>query len=335
MIYILHGGNDLTKEEKLLEIRRNSFAESVGDLNITTLPGRDLRIEDITSACNTVPFLAEKRLVIVTDILSKFEGQKRNTRQSEGKNRDWTNNLHEHLVTIPDYTDLVFMEGNLSRTNPVLKSLRPIVEIHEFQLPNQRSLPEWISDRAKKLDISIDPNAIFALAQSVGPKPLLIDSELHKLSMYRNGQPIKLRDVNDMVSYVREVNIFAVVDLVIENKPGEALKAIHKFLDDGNAPAYLITMIARQLRLLLMAKELKYKNKSTQEIGREVSLSGYPLKKLLAQETSFTNDGLIKMHDILLKTDYDIKTGKTSDNLALDMLILEMVNTLDKHQRSR
>ena len=153
--------------------------------------------------------------------------------------------------------------------------------------------------------------------------------------MYRNGQPIKLRDVNDMVSYVREVNIFAVVDLVIENKPGEALKAIHKFLDDGNAPAYLITMIARQLRLLLMAKELKYKNKSTQEMGREVSLSGYPLKKLLAQETSFTNDGLIKMHDILLKTDYDIKTGKTSDNLALDMLILEMVNTLDKHQRSR
>ena len=96
-------------------------------------------------------------------------------------------------------------------------------------------------------------------------------------------------------------------------------------------------MIARQVRLLLLAKELKAQQVRPDEIGKRLSLSGYPLRKTLEQEARFTHERLANIHHRLLEADLSLKSTSTDEQLVLDLFIAEVatakykqMNTLGK-----
>ena len=131
-------------------------------------------------------------------------------------------------------------------------------------------------------------------------------------------------DVNELVSYAREASIFAAVDAVLEGSAGAALRLIQQITSAGRPAVYVITMIARQSRLLLLAKDLKAQRVPHQELGQRLSLSGYPLTKTLEQEGRFTAERLRLIHRKLLEADLAIKTGAADEQMALDMLVVEI-----------
>ena len=80
MLYILWGQDDFSLNEALAEIKRGIGDQTVLLTNTTTLDVRQTTIDELTAVCETVPFLAEKRLVIVEGLLELFEPPKRNER---------------------------------------------------------------------------------------------------------------------------------------------------------------------------------------------------------------------------------------------------------------
>ena len=85
-------------------------------------------------------------------------------------------------------------------------------------------------------------------------------------------------------------------------------------------------MMARQLRLILLTKELKRQGLRADEIGRRLSLSGYPLEKTLEQEPKFTFPRLTAIHQRLLEADLSLKTRPLDEELTLDMLVAELAS---------
>ena len=128
-----------------------------------------------------------------------------------------------------------------------------------------------------------------------------------------------------MVPYVKQGNIFVAVDSVIEQKPDVALTQIHKLVDEGYTPGYIISMIARQVRLLLLTKAFKAKGVQHSKLGNKLSLSGYPLQKTLEQEQRISPDRLTRLHLNLLEADADIKNG-SSINTILEILVVKLAN---------
>ena len=125
---------------------------------------------------------------------------------------------------------------------------------------------------------------------------------------------------------VREANIFAAVDAALEGRSGVAIRMMHRLLDSGRPAAYLITMVARQVRLLLLAKDLKARGVANADMGRRLSLSGYPLRKTLEQEGRFTRDRLARAYHCVLEADLSIKTGGSDERLAVDLLVAELAS---------
>ena len=218
------------------------------------------------------------------------------------------------------------MDGKVSGSNPLLKSIRPLANVQTFPLPMPRELPQWIRQRAQKLGVNVEPKAVGTLAETIGNDTRVIDMELQKLSLYRAGQTVRQEDVEEMVSHAKEANIFAAVDAVIEGRAGAAIRMVQQMLDSGRPPIYLITMIARQVRLLILAKYLKGQRLSQQEIGSKLRLSGYPLQKTLEQEGRFTHQRLVEIHRKLLEVDLAMKTSSADEQMALDMLIVELAS---------
>ncbi|MCY4577967.1 MAG: hypothetical protein OXD31_02870, partial [Chloroflexi bacterium] len=86
----------------------------------------------------------------------------------------------------------------------------------------------------------------------------------------------------------------------------------------------VITMLARQVRFLILAKDLKSRGFAQDEIGRRISISGYPLTKTMQQEGRFSAERLVEIHRRLLEADLSIKTGAADEEMALDTLIIAL-----------
>ncbi len=338
MIHLLYGEDGLSLEEALAALKKDAGPDELQDINITTLEGASVSFDEFAATCSTVPFLADKRVVIIRGLLSKFEARgfgagrsQARAQQGEGRLGLW-DSMKEYLPTVPDTSDIIFVDGRVTARNPLLSHIKPHAKVQTFPLPSVRDVPVWIKGHAAKLGVSIEPRAIATLAVTIGSDTRVLDSELRKLALYRTGETIMQEDVNELVSYAREASIFAAVDAVLEGQAGPALRMIQQITTAGQPAVYVITMVARQVRLLLLAKDLKAQRVSPLEVGSRMKLSGYPLTKTLEQEAHFTMERLKLIHKKLLEADLAIKTGLAEEQMALDMLIVEISVASDAHR---
>ncbi len=330
MIQLLYGDDLVGVEEALAEFMANSGPEDLRDVNQLSLRADGLTPDSVAAAAFTMPFMTDRRLVVVKDLLTRFERarSRRGSGRSGGAARgdplgEWSG-LVEQLGSMPPTTDLVFVDGGLSGNNPMLRRLSPMSEVREFRMPSDRDLPGWIADRANRIGVKIDHGACAVLADAVGRQPMLIASELRKLALYCGDRPVGEDDVTEMVAYVREANIFQAVDAVIDGRTDVALRLVGRIMDDGSPAVYVMTMIARQIRLLLMANDLVARGEPQDQIGRRIRLSGWVLNKTIQQARRMSHENLEYMHDRLLETDLLLKTKPIDEQLALEMLVAEL-----------
>lgn len=163
------------------------------------------------------------------------------------------------------------------------------------------------------------------LTNLVGDNLWILCNEIDKLYLYCRGRRIEERDVQLLVSYAQEANIFALVDAIIQRRAAAAERLLHQLIDRGATPPYLLFMITRQFRLLVQAKELSKQRLPTVElIGRLGVPSEYVLRRVMEQAREYSLDQLKEIYGKLLDTDMSIKTGLLKGGLALDLLVADL-----------
>ena len=317
MIRVFYGKDEFSIYERIKEIRLAATSSELGDMNTAFLDGKDLSKQELITTASTVPFMSDNRLIIVDDLAKKFEFGRGAPKPKLG---DWEG-IESDLALIPETTELVFREGDLSSRNPMITALKNVAEVIFFQGLRHQEVIRWIIKRADYLNARIDRPAASLLAESIGGDLRILNAELEKLSLYKHGETIGRQDVSDFVPYVQEQSIFRVVDAAIEGDTGQSLKMGGLLIKAGSSPSMIIRMIERQVRLLLLARDMKARNVSNLDIGRKLSLSGYPLQKTLDMERKLTKKSFSFMHDLILDTELKIREGSLSEELALDLLI--------------
>src|SRR5512133_1518562 len=76
MWYLLYGLNDIARDEEVAKLKAKMGDDEIAQMNITWLDA-GAPFKDIQSACDTVSFLAEKRMVIVRNWLTRTGAQRR------------------------------------------------------------------------------------------------------------------------------------------------------------------------------------------------------------------------------------------------------------------
>jgi DNA polymerase-3 subunit delta len=227
---------------------------------------------------------------------------------------------------MPQTTVLVLFDSDLDPKagNPLVKSLVPAADrVSQLNEIKGRELAAWIRDYTVKSGGRISAGAVSLLADYIGGDLWSLTGELNKLMTYCEGREINDSDVREISSFAREESIFALVDSVIEGRIKDAQFMLHRMLKYGTAPQQILTMIDRQLAIILKVKELS--NGNQQEIREKLGLHPrYPLEKTLRQARTFTIPRLRRAFHSLLDTDVAIKIGKYEDDLALDLLIIDL-----------
>src|SRR5450759_2694753 len=73
MYYIFHGADEFSRTQQVNKFRAQMGDPQFADLNTLQFDGRKVALGELQHACDAVPFLAQKRLVIVEGMLVRFD----------------------------------------------------------------------------------------------------------------------------------------------------------------------------------------------------------------------------------------------------------------------
>ena len=329
MLYILQGEDDFSLTRSLEEIKRGIGDQALLETNTTTLSGQQVTLDQLRTVCETAPFLAEKRLVIVQGLLGRFEPQGKSRRRKKTapatEQKNGYKSLAAYLTKVPDSTVLVLVDGRIKSNNPLLKELSARAEVRPFPLLKEDRLRQWIQKEVTEQSAGMSQQAVDLLAKLVGGNLWVMANEINKLAIFASGRRIDVGDIKAIVSYAQEANVFGMIDAILDFKVGAAERLLEQLLQRGAAPAYLLVMLSRQVRMIVRAKELKRQRKPEVEIQSRLGLtSGFALRKTLEQAQRYPLERLKQMYHKLLETDLSVKTGKFEGGLALNLLIAEL-----------
>jgi DNA polymerase-3 subunit delta len=322
--YVLHGEDELTRSETLDSLKARLGAPELATLNTTTFDA-GVSLAELKNACNTIPFLTQRRMVIVRGLLSQLSAPRRGQKKATKSNwqKTYLDELSSYLPQLPETTRLVFVEpGQLPQNHCILRQAEQdeLGFVRAFAPP--KDLVRWVRRRAADKGGEFSPQAAVALVNAVGADQRLLDQEIEKLlACSKLERPVTSKDVELLVPYVQEAVIFDAVDALGQRDGVKASQLIHNLLDHGNEPLYLFAMIVRQFRLLIQIKELASAGLAPPAIAKEIKLHPFPTGKLYTQARNFTLEQLERIHRHLLETDVQIKTGQINSVVALDLLV--------------
>ncbi|MFC2024542.1 DNA polymerase III subunit delta [Chloroflexota bacterium] len=328
MLYILFGQDDYSRSQFLAGIKADIGDETILTANTTLIRGQQITLDGLRGVCDAVPFLSEKRLVVIEGLMERFEPKGKTKRPPAKRKKEPQRDYQlwaDYLASVPVSTVAVLLDGKLSDSNPLLNALKGRAQIKPFPLLNRTRLRQWVDKTVAEAGGEISPSAADLLTRLVGSNLHVMKQEIEKLVLYAMGRTIVEADIEALVSDFQQANVYTMVDAILEAKPGVAEKALQRLLSQGAVPAYLLVMISRQIRMIARIKELQSQGVSNAGIQSRLGLSSeYVFRKTLEQARRYPQGRVGEMYSKLLEADLAVKTSKYDGELALDILIGEL-----------
>lgn len=340
MIFLLHGQDTYSLREFLDSLREGVGMPDVRDANITTLTASEAVPDTLVNMCQAMPFLAERRMVIIEGLLGSMSGEGGRGRGRGGgggqRAAEWGERIAGLAGALPPTTDLVFVEGHLRPNHPLMRDLSAVAEVRSFAPLNANDLRGWVQSRVMAAGGSMTTQAVQLLVDLIGPDLWALSSEVEKLTLYASGRAVAAEDVEELVVSAREVSVFAMVDAVLEGNRAGAMRSLTRLLEGDATVSYLLAMLSRQVRLMVLAKDLLAQQVPQAELGGRLGIaSAYPLRKTLEMARRFSPDALHRLHRGLLDTDVAIKTGAMPERTALEYLVAEVGQRVSRGAAAR
>lgn len=331
MFLVLHGKDDFTSREVLLTM----INDPCYAYNVERFDGATADVDTVRIACETMPFLSDARLIVVDGLPKTSRGKsdsansKEETRTTKGKKRkgnaskDLIETLAALAETLPATTTLVtWHDDELPKTHPLFIAATTYGTAQYFAPLKELALEKWIVQRAKHEGCTIAPDAVRALATMTRNDLRILSLEINKLSTYASsGHMITLAMVELLVPDSHESRIFDLTDALAQGKRVVALHVLHDLIGSGESPLGIVAMIARQVRLMIQARDLAGRGMNPMQVAAAMHQQEFIIKKTLAMAQRFSSDALERTLRACLEVDTDLKRSRMTPELALDLLM--------------
>ena len=307
-LYLLHGSENVSKEESLRALVDAAVEPASKAFNLDIFRGEEMDAADAVSRATAFPMMASRRVVVV----KRLE-----------RLRDPDLRTLLPLVDNPvETTVLVFTADKLDGRKKISAALRKNAVSVEFKPPYESELPRWIRNRAAALKKRIDPDAAHMLHLGVGPNPGELVSELEKLAIFTQGREVITRDdVIQVGGAARSATVFELTDAVGQRNAGDALAVLHRLVERGDNPVAIVAMLARHIGILRKARWLRNQGLPRSELAGKLKVPPFFVSSYLDQAAQFDDQTLWSAYQALLYADNRLKSRSRAPHATLTQLI--------------
>lgn len=309
-IYLLGG-----EEKYLLEQYKDKLVCTLVDpedtMNYVVYKGERAKADSITEFALTMPFFADRRVVLVED--SEF---------FKKGNED----MEKLIEQLPETTVIIFSESAIDKRNRLYKLVSKQGTVAMFDTPDEKTLLVWLKSLFTREGMEIEDAAVYRLVESVGMDMYHLVNESEKLKGYCIEKGIvTVEDVEQLSVNQIEGKIFDMMEALSRRDKKVTMQLYNDLLQLREPAMRILYLITRQFNLLLKAKLAVEQGHNNGQIASLLKVPPFAVKKYVAQCDGYTYHQLLERVNWCQKADSDIKTGAMKDNLAVELLIVNLL----------
>ena len=308
--YLFEGVEENIKAAALAALRGQLLPDGLEELNENLMdnPSTDALI----AAAETLPFLADKRLVVVREhpaLSGKAEAEER---------------LTDYLAHVPDNCVMVFLcRGKADARKKLYRAIQKHGAVVTFSPLSDAELNAWIIKAFSALGKRCAPQTASLLAFTVGNDTALLRAEMEKIAaLCGEREDVADEDVRAVATRSIECTVFEMVDAVVAGQEGRAFSLLKDMLLSGSDRIGILAMLLRQYRLLQHVKIMQFEKKSAQEIKQRLGVAPFAAERCIRQAAAYSGKEIKQAVDICLDTEYRIKSGRLNQEGALEAAML-------------
>ena len=360
MIFALYGADRLAVRQRRDALLRDYAPDGADELGLSRLDGSRCTPDELHTACNALSFFGGRRVVVVDDLMLRFESARRGrpAKESADDSADESAESSEPeepvpepakggkrgkaaggspqdrlaarfaavIPQVPDDAVLILWErGEVRASNPLLAAAKKRGTVEEFKPPRGLALERWISDEARERGARIGTDVPRMLAAYVGEAPEVLAEELDKLATYVGpGGTISEATVRLLTPELTQAAAFELVKATGRGDVARALSLLRQLLRDGQKTYAIVGMIGWQVRNLLQVQALAGQRLTASAIGGRLGMQEFAVRQTQESLRFYTPERLREIHRRLLAVDQEIKTTSGGGETALELLVLEM-----------
>ncbi|MDR0356892.1 MAG: DNA polymerase III subunit delta [Clostridiales Family XIII bacterium] len=322
---LLSGSEVLLTETYERRLTRRFVAQEGSLLDVARFDAEGTEADDVVAACDTLPMMSEKRVVVLSD----FPSDERFHQSPKAAK------LAEYLPFIPETALLIFTAATFPKRFALFKSILANGCVYEFARLSEDELRAFIKGRFKTEKTQASDEVVEAVARASGyferesPVDLCaVEGDVKRVAAHASAnanREVALSDVAACMDATDETHVFALLDAVSSGRKGEALELLENIVSKGEATYRLLALLTGQFEIMLGCKEMQDRSYSFAETAKALGVkSEFRLKKAARFAAAYSSNDLMRLLDRLYRVDRDIKSGLYSDKLALTMFVAEM-----------
>lgn len=316
-LYFFHGEEVFLMNYYLGEMRKKTLDDLTRDFNYHRFNQETFSVQEFADAVEALPMMAERTFVQVDEIdLFKMNESDREKMISV-------------FSDVPDYCTVVFTYETVEwKPDKRLKKLWDAVSkngtIVEFAKQSQRELVNWVTRHFKAMGKKIDQNLCVYLIDITGGTMTALQTEIRKIAAYSGSDTIVKADIDAVTEPVLDAVVFQMTDLLGEGQYGAALLKLQQLLKMQQEPIPILGAVGGHFRRISTARTLMDSGRNADDLMRLTGLKDYPARKTMSAARKFSASFCRRASELILETDYQMKTSFDDPERLLELLILNL-----------
>lgn len=304
-VYLLFG-----EEAFLKNSYKNQMKSAItqGDtMNFNQFNGKSIDVKELISLADTMPFFAEKRMILVED---------------SGFFKSAAEELAAYLPQMPDTTCMVFVESEVDKRSKMFKKIKELGYAAEMERQDMSQLARWAGTLLSREGKKVTGQTMELFLSMTGDDMENIRMELEKLISFTLGREVITDEDVTAICTERTANkIFDMVTSIVNRQTKKALDLYEDLLTLKEPPMRIMFLIARQFNQLLQVKELMGKGMDKGGIAAKLKIPPFAAGKLMPQAKTFSKDQILSYVNSCVEAEEAVKTGRLSDRMAVELLL--------------
>ncbi|MEX1376099.1 MAG: DNA polymerase III subunit delta [Eubacteriales bacterium] len=320
---LLYGDEEHLKDAVIKRTININVADGMQDLNVSKIAVDD--IEKIKESADMLPFMAEKRIVIV-DSYKKFYVPK-----GQYKSEDMKAAV-EQIGEIADKKNsdaIIFFlcRGKVDAANPLFKVFKSKDLEVSYNKITEKEKAEVLKKTADENGMDISISVINFLIKFTGGDLLMLENELAKLQAYKKGA-ITAKDVERVCHASADYNVFNMIKAIDAKREHEALRILKDMLRGGEYIGGIVSLIERQYRTYAFIEDMQSEfggSVNYAEMEKRIGVKSFVIEKMYKQGLRIEKEKRDKILRMCTDADYLAKRGKINDEAALENLVINLM----------
>ncbi len=278
------------------------------DFNLDVFDGETADADAVVAAANTMPFMSERRLVIV--------------RGSDKMHTGALNVLASYVEDPSPGTVLVLVASKVDKRTRLYRSVEACGQVSEYAAPKRAEYPSIAADMFEALGVRVTREGADALVEAVGTDLARLSSEVDKIAAYIGPETALGReDILEVVSKTAAVFPWALNDAIGTRDVEACLRIESALLNQGETVYRLNAMAVRHIRNMLAVKALQARGMSQQAVATSARLAPWQVRNLVRQADRFDAAELIEALRSAARSEAEMKTSPVEPGLVFERWI--------------